>query len=99
MSTLNTENIARIAALARIAINPEALQKHTDKLQGIMHLFEQLDAADTTGLEPMAHPIAHKPAPRADVVTESNQRELLQHNAPKTLEGLYLVPKVIEQID
>jgi aspartyl-tRNA(Asn)/glutamyl-tRNA(Gln) amidotransferase subunit C len=99
MSDLNKNTVARVASLARIAIDEATLEIHTHKLQGILDLFEQLDAVDTGDLEPMAHPIAHQPLPRADVVTEKDQRELLQKNASKVIAGLYLVPKVIEQID
>ena len=72
-----------------------------DKLNGIFALVEQMKAIDTTGVEPLSHPIAAiEPALalrlREDVVTESNRREDYQQPAPATQDGLYLVPKVIE---
>jgi len=51
---------------------------------------------DTDGIEPLAHPHDANQRLREDVVTEENQRELLQSNAPQTDAGLFLVPKVIE---
>ena len=44
----------------------------------------------------MAHPLDAQQRLRADVVTEHDQREHFQANAPQVEAGLYLVPKVIE---
>jgi aspartyl-tRNA(Asn)/glutamyl-tRNA(Gln) amidotransferase subunit C len=44
----------------------------------------------------MAHPLHMTQPLREDVVTESDQRDLYQHNAQAVEAGLYLVPKVIE---
>ena len=51
---------------------------------------------DTAGIVPMAHPLDQVQRLRADVVTETNQREQFQAIAPQVEAGLYLVPKVIE---
>ncbi|MOA39014.1 aspartyl/glutamyl-tRNA amidotransferase subunit C [compost metagenome] len=55
-----------------------------------------MQAVDTTGIEPLAHPLEANQRLRADVVTESNHRDSYQAIAPSTEDGLYLVPKVIE---
>jgi aspartyl-tRNA(Asn)/glutamyl-tRNA(Gln) amidotransferase subunit C len=55
-----------------------------------------LKQADTTGVQPMAHPLAMAQRLRPDAVTEGDQRELFQRNAPRAEQGLYLVPRVIE---
>jgi len=55
-----------------------------------------MQAVDTTGIEPLAHPLEASQRLRPDQVTESNQREAYQAIAPSTESGLYLVPKVIE---
>ena len=62
-----------------------------------VRVFEQLAAADTAGVEPMAHPLADQVQRlRPDVASETDQREKFQRNAPSVAAGLYLVPKVIE---
>ena len=66
------------------------------KLNGIFDLIEQMQAVDTTGVEPMSHPQELATRLREDVVTETNRREAFQKVAPQTEAGLYLVPKVIE---
>ena len=44
----------------------------------------------------MAHPLNMSQRLRADEVTEPNERDKIQQNAPSTEDGYYLVPKVIE---
>ena len=93
---LNITDIKRIAHLARIEINEAEAQATLTKLSGILALIEQMQAVDTTGITPMSHSQDVLQRLRDDVITETNQRELLQSNAPAVAGGLYLVPKVIE---
>ena len=65
-------------------------------LTNILDLVEQMNATDTDGVEPMAHPLDAHQRLRADEVTEKNQREHFQKNAPEVESGLFLVPQVIE---
>ncbi len=66
------------------------------KLNGIFGLIEQMQAVDTTGVEPMSHPQELATRLRPDLVTETDRRDAFQKVAPQTEAGLYLVPKVIE---
>ena len=61
-----------------------------------MGLIDELQAVNTTGIEPLAHALEVTQPLRTDVVSEQNQREAYQKIAPATQDGLYLVPKVIE---
>jgi aspartyl-tRNA(Asn)/glutamyl-tRNA(Gln) amidotransferase subunit C len=94
--SLNSADIKRIAHLARIEVNDAEADATLTKLTGILGLIEQMQAVDTTGIEPMSHSQDVTQRLRNDVVTETNQRELYQSIAPVVEEGLYLVPKVIE---
>jgi len=93
---LNITDIKRIAHLARIEINEAEAEATLTKLSGILGLIEQMQAVDTTGITPMSHSQDVVQRLREDVITETNQRELLQSIAPAVADGLYLVPKVIE---
>ena len=93
---LNITDIKRIAHLARIEINEAEAEATLTKLSGILGLIEQMQAVDTVGITPMSHSQDVVQRLRDDVITETNQRELLQSNAPAVAGGLYLVPKVIE---
>ena len=93
---LYSEDIQRIAHLARIEITAgEAVEVRT-KLDSIFELIGRMRAVDTTGIVPMSHAQEVTLPLREDVVTETNRRELYQSVAPAVQDGLYLVPKVIE---
>jgi aspartyl-tRNA(Asn)/glutamyl-tRNA(Gln) amidotransferase subunit C len=70
---------------------------YVTSLSSILNFVEELARVDTGGALPMAHPlIGQHQRLRADVVTESDQHEKYQANAPRVQAGLYVVPRVIE---
>ncbi|MFT6430849.1 MAG: aspartyl-tRNA(Asn)/glutamyl-tRNA(Gln) amidotransferase subunit C [Halopseudomonas sp.] len=93
---LDRKAVEDIAHLARIALNEDDIPATTAKLSGILDLIDQMQAVDTLGVTPLAHPLETIQRLRADRVTETNQRDALQAIAPATEDGLYLVPRVIE---
>ena len=93
---LERSDVEKIAHLARLGLNDADIPRTTEALNSILGLIDQMQAVDTTGIEPLAHPLAASQRLRADVVTESNHREAYQSIAPAVENGLYLVPKVIE---
>jgi len=94
--SLTLEQVQRIAHLARIEVSEsEALSTQTH-LNGIFELIEQMQAVDTSGVEPMAHAQDLSQRLRADVVSEVDGRAAFLAIAPESEAGLFLVPKVIE---
>lgn len=93
---IQSEDVLKIAHLARLGIQHEQLESYALDLSNIMLLVEQMNQVDTTDIEPMAHPLDQFQRLRADVVSESNQRDILQDNAPSIEDGLFLVPRVID---
>ena len=93
---ISREGIEKVAVLARIRVDDEQVSALEKDLGNILDLVDQLGAADTDSVEPMAHPLNAVQRLRADEVTETNQREAFQAIAPATENGLYLVPRVIE---
>lgn len=94
--SLDTEAVRNIAYLARLGVEEQEMAGYARNLSDILTFVEQLNAVDTQGIEPMAHPLEASQRLRADAVTEVDQRAKFQAIAPKTQDGLYLVPKVIE---
>jgi aspartyl-tRNA(Asn)/glutamyl-tRNA(Gln) amidotransferase subunit C len=95
--SLNRRDIESIAMLARLALTESELPVYVESLSRIMALVGELERADTSSVEPMAHPLpGQRQRLRADVVSETDQHRLYQSNAPQTQAGLYLVPRVIE---
>ena len=93
---LDASQVEKIAHLARLGIDAEDIPEYARNLSDILAFVEQLETVDTTSVVPLAHPLDAVQRLRADEVTESDQREAFQTDAPQTEAGLYLVPKVIE---
>ena len=94
--SLSEDDVAKIAHLARLAMEPRETESLGRELSNILDLVAQMDAVDTTGVSPMAHPLEMAQRLREDVVTEEDRRDLYQAGAPAVENGLFLVPKVIE---
>lgn len=98
--SLDSGQIAKIAALAHLKVDAAQVDHLTSQLNGIMALADRLASENTQGVEPMAHPLAAIQEValrlRADQITEIDQRQALMQNAPASQDGLFLVPRVIE---
>jgi aspartyl-tRNA(Asn)/glutamyl-tRNA(Gln) amidotransferase subunit C len=94
--SLSDDQVRRIARLARIAVGDEESAAVLERLNRVLGLVDQMRAVDTSGIDPMAHPLDAGQRLRPDEVTESDQRQANQSVAPAVQDGLYLVPKVIE---
>ncbi|PPC82366.1 MAG: Asp-tRNA(Asn)/Glu-tRNA(Gln) amidotransferase GatCAB subunit C [Methylotenera sp.] len=102
---LSTDDIKKIAHLARIEVTDSDAAATLSKLTGILGLIEQMQAVNTEGIKPMSHSQDVVQRLRDDVVTKTNQRDAFQKISPvlgngsaelAVDSGLYLVPKVIE---
>jgi aspartyl-tRNA(Asn)/glutamyl-tRNA(Gln) amidotransferase subunit C len=94
--SLSDDEVRRLARLARIAIRPQESEAVLERLNRVLALIEEMRRVDTSGIEPMAHPLDAAQRLRPDEVTEADRRALYQSVAPAVEGGLYLVPKVIE---
>ncbi len=92
-----TENdVARIAHLARIEIGDDDRRAMLAQLNDIFTMIEKMQAVDTTGVAPMAHPLGGRQRLREDRAAESDARAANMKNAPEAQDGLFLVPRVVE---
>jgi aspartyl-tRNA(Asn)/glutamyl-tRNA(Gln) amidotransferase subunit C len=98
--SLTSQDIARIAHLARLELKPAESERMLAQINGFFDIVEQMRAVDTTGVEPLTHPVEAVQSVtlrlREDAATETNQREANQRSAPAVERGLFLVPRVIE---
>jgi aspartyl-tRNA(Asn)/glutamyl-tRNA(Gln) amidotransferase subunit C len=95
--SLTGTDVEGIARLARLEITETELPVYVDSLSKILSFVEQLNRAETATVEPMAHPLEGEVQRlRPDLVTERDQHQKYQANAPQVAAGLYVVPKVIE---
>lgn len=97
---LTSDDVSRIAHLARLELEPEQRSALLAQLNGFFRIVEQMGAVDTRGVEPLYTPLSAVQSVtlrlRDDVVTEQVDRESNQRSAPSVQDGLYLVPRVIE---
>ena len=98
--SITPDQLQRIARLARIAVSQTDSDAVTGRLNQVLGLIDRLQAVNTSGIEPMAHPLdgplAVRQRLRPDEVTEPDQREAFQKGLKTVEQGLYLVPKVVE---
>jgi aspartyl-tRNA(Asn)/glutamyl-tRNA(Gln) amidotransferase subunit C len=94
--SLEQAEIEKIAELARVRIAPSEISAVTESIASILAMVDQMQALDTSAVEPMSNPLDSCQRLRADQVTEDDQREQFQQIAPQVEAGLYLVPRVID---
>jgi len=94
--SIDSSVIEKIAWLARLSLYEDDIPGNIKDMGQILGLVEQMNSVDTSGIEPLAHPMDIKARLRADEITETDQRELFQQLAPAVKHQHYLVPKVIE---
>lgn len=98
--SLTPEDILRLQQLARLELQPAESERMLAQINGFFSIVDAMRAVDTTGIEPLAHPVAAfqdvQLRLREDAATEPNTRDDNQRSAPAVERGLFLVPRVIE---
>lgn len=101
--SLTRADIDRIAHLARLELDDPQSERMLAKLNGFFDLVAAMQAVDTAGVEPLAHPLAavrdvslrlHEDAATEPATPEARAANM--QNAPAAQDGLFLVPRVIE---
>lgn len=93
---LEHADVLRAAHLARLGLSDEDATHYLDDLGRILEMVDHLQALDTEGIAPLAHPLDATQRLRTDEVTEPDRRDHFQRSAPAVENGLYLVPRVVE---
>lgn len=91
---IKIEDVVHVAKLARLELTEEEKIKFSKQLGDILKYMEQLNEVDTTGVEPMNHPIDFSNVMRDDVVHYEETREELMANAPDIEQDYFKVPKI-----
>ncbi len=94
--SIDTDTAAKVAKLARIRVEDDALQALAGEFNRILGFIEQLQEVDVAGVEPMTSVTPQRLKRREDVVTEGDQADRILANAPDAREGFFAVPKVVE---
>lgn len=94
--SVDKKTVSKVARLARIAVPEERLEPMAKELNTILAWIEQLNEVDVEGVEPMTTPVAMDLPMREDVVTDGGIRDQILANAPRSEDGFFVVPKVVE---
>lgn len=94
--SVDKETVRKVARLARIAVPEDRLEPMAGELNGILAWIEQLNEVDVEGVEALTTPVPMTLPMRADEVTDGNIRDKVLANAPRTEDGFFVVPKVVE---
>jgi aspartyl-tRNA(Asn)/glutamyl-tRNA(Gln) amidotransferase subunit C len=94
--SIDTETARKVAHLARIRVEEEALPALASEFNAILGFIEQLSEVDVEGVEPMVSVTPMRLKRRQDVVTDGNRQAEILSNAPDAREGFFAVPKVVE---
>ncbi len=95
--SIDKETARKVAKLARIKVEEDALDALAGEFNAILGFVEQLNEVDVEGVEPMTSVTPMRLKRREDVVTDGNQQEKILSNAPDAREGFFAVPKVVER--
>ncbi|MBU6372855.1 MAG: Asp-tRNA(Asn)/Glu-tRNA(Gln) amidotransferase subunit GatC [Alphaproteobacteria bacterium] len=93
---IDENTVRRVAHLARLALPEERVAPMAAELNGILAWIEQLGEVDVEGVEPMTSAVAVALPMRDDVVTDGGAPVRVLANAPKSEDGFFVVPKVVE---
>lgn len=94
--SVDEKTVRRVARLARLAIPDDRLAPMANELNGILNWVQQLEEIETDGVEPMTSVLPMRLPRREDKVTDGGYAEDVVKNAPRTEDGFFLVPKVVE---
>ncbi|UYV36953.1 Asp-tRNA(Asn)/Glu-tRNA(Gln) amidotransferase subunit GatC [Rhodobacteraceae bacterium D3-12] len=94
--SIDKDTAAKVAKLARIKVEEDALPALAGEFNAVLGFIEQLNEVDVDGVEPMVSVTPMRLKRREDVVTDGDQQNKVLSNAPDAREGFFAVPKVVE---
>jgi aspartyl-tRNA(Asn)/glutamyl-tRNA(Gln) amidotransferase subunit C len=93
---MDDQTVDKLLRLSQLALDDDERARLINDLNNIIAMIDEMQAVDTEGVPPLAHPLDVTQPLRADEITEVVDREHYQSIAPYTKAGLYLVPRVVE---
>ena len=94
--SIDKQTVLKVANLNCLAIDDATAEKMVPELNNIMGFIEQLSEVDTEGVEPLANVVDIPLTLRKDEVSDGDCRDKVLANAPESMQGFYVVPKVVE---
>jgi len=93
---IDEKTVLKVAKLAGRDLAPERAPAMAEELNAILAWIEQLNEVDVEGVEPMTSAVETALPMREDVVTDGDAPQRVLKNAPRSEDGFFVVPKVVE---
>lgn len=94
--SIDKETVRKVAGLARLKLNEEELQRFTPQVAGILKWVDMLGEVNTDNVAPLANVVNSDLKLRVDAVNDGGYQKEILANAPESMEGFFVVPKVVE---
>jgi aspartyl-tRNA(Asn)/glutamyl-tRNA(Gln) amidotransferase subunit C len=88
--------IEYVGILAKLSLSKEEQEKAKADMEQMLDYIDTLNELDTDGVEPMSHVFPVYNVFREDVVTNGDERDQMEANAPKLKDGSFVVPRTVE---
>jgi len=95
VSSLSRADVAHVAALARLALSDDELDRYTDQLAAVLDHAQDVAALDLEGTPPTAHPFAAHTVLREDALVACLDRDEVLAQAPAVEDDRFCVPRII----
>lgn len=92
---LSRADVAHVARLARLDLTEEELERFTLQLAAVLEHAADVEALDTEGVPPTAHPLELANVLRDDVVQPSLDRDEVLAMAPAAEDRRFRVPRIL----
>lgn len=92
---IDKNTIDHIAKLARLEVSEAQAQEYSEQISKVLKYFEQIEAIDTKGIEPLVTPAEIETFWREDIVIKELTAEEITANAPEKVGNLFKVPPVV----
>lgn len=94
-SRITPEDVAHVAQLARLKLTDEELEQFTGQLAAVLDHARDVEALDTEGVPPTAHPLPLENVLREDEVRPSLDRAEVLAAAPSVEQDRFRVPRIL----
>ena len=88
-------DVAHVARLARLALTEEERERFAEQLGAVLDHAADVEALDTAGVPPTAHPLPLRNVLREDVPRSSLDRDEVLAQAPDAEDGRFRVPRIL----
>lgn len=92
---ISKQDVAHVARLARLSLTDEELDQFTGQLGAVLDHARDVEALDTAGVPPTAHPLPIRNVYREDELEPALDRDEVLAQAPSVEDHKFRVPRIL----